>query len=105
VEHPLFSVKDSLVPRAVVNVKIFKEENLQRLEEVINKWIEETHNLVVCPGPFTREDSSSSVVITYVPAGKNHDPNRPQEVASPSRLVAKNGKDKSAKESDGGRIA
>lgn len=104
-EHPLFSVKDSLVPRGVVNVKIFEEDNLQSLEEVINKWINETHSLVVCPGPFTQEDSSSSVVITYVPAGNNHDPNRPQEVANPSGLAAKNSKDKSAKESDGGRIA
>jgi len=104
-EHPIFSVKDSLVPRAVVNVKIFKADNLQQLEEAINKWVEETHNLVVCPGPFNQEDSSSSVVITYVSAGKNHDPTRAKEVAQSSGFVSKNGTYKSAKESDGGRIA
>lgn len=104
-DYPLFSVKDSLVPTAVVNVKIFEAETADGLEELINKWVNDTQNLVVCPGPVTQRDSSSSVVITYVSSGENSDPVRQQQVVEAPVFPTKNGRRSSSVESDGSRIA
>ena len=103
--HPIFSVKESLVPTAVVNVKIFEAETADGLEELINKWVNDTQNLVVCPGPVTQRESLSSVVITYVSSGENNDPSRKQQMVEAPVFTTKRGRKTSASESDGGRIA
>jgi hypothetical protein len=104
-DYPLFSVKESLVPTAVVNVKIFEAETADGLEEIINKWVNDTQNLVVCPGPVTQRDSLSSVVITYVSSGENNDPNRQRKVVEAPVFAAKTSRATSSTESDGGRHA
>ena len=65
----------------------------------------DTQNLVVCPGPVTQQGSLSSVVITYVSSGENHDPNGKQQVVKATNFPAPAGRGKSSNESDGGRVA
>ena len=100
-DYPLISVKESLVPTAVVNVKVFEAETLQELERLINDWVASTQNLVVCPGPLTQEHNSSSVIITYVSVGDNNDPARPEQMAKSFNVSTENYRNVSAKESDG----
>ena len=106
-DYPLVSVQESLVPTAVVNVKLFEADTQEALEELINQWVADTQNLVVCPGPVSIKDDVSSVAITYVAAGKNDDPNnrRPPKMAKPPFGSTRSSGKLSAKESDGGRIA
>ena len=106
--YPLISVQDLLVPTAVVKVKVFEAPTRDELEDLINTWVESTQNLVVCPGPMSTVDRSSSVVITYVAAGENNDPDsktKPPEMADTSSRTSSKGSRSTAKESDGGRIA
>lgn len=101
-EYPLISVKDSLVPTAVVHVKVFEAETVKKLEENINEWVSTTQNLVVCPGPLTQNESASTAIITYVSAGENHDPVRSKQVGQPNRSISKERRNVSSAESDGG---
>lgn len=105
--YPLISVQDSLVPTAVVKVEIFEASTHEELAELINKWVKDTQNLVVCPGPVSRDDETSRMAVTYVSSGRNDDPEnrRPPKVEQPSSDATSNGRKFSAKESDGGRIA
>ena len=104
-DYPLISVRESLVPTAVVNVKVFEAKTLQELEQSINEWVASTQNLVVCPGPLTREDNLSSVIITYVSVGDNHDPARAGQMAKSFNVSTENHRNVSAKESDGSSIS
>ena len=106
-DYPLISVRESLVPTAVVSVKIFESVEGEELEEAVNKWVEETQNLVVCPGPVTNKDGVSSIAITYVASGRNDDPNKRSapKVAHPSGVPSGGSGRHTTKESDGGRLA
>ena len=100
-EYPLISVKNALVPTAIVHVKVFEAETTRKLEEIINEWVLATQNLVVCPGPLTQNEGASTAIITYVLAGENHDPVRSKQVEQIHRVVPKKRSNVSSTESDG----
>jgi len=102
-EHPIFSVREELVPGALVQVKLFEGKTAADLEVAINKWVVETQNLVVCPGPLSSSEGSAQMSVTYVKANSNHDPERTRKMAEAPRLDASAGN--SRLRSDGGRIA
>ena len=104
-EHPLISVKDSLVPTAIVHVKVFEAETIQKLEEIINEWVISTQNLVVCPGPLTQNEGASAAMVTYVLAGGNSDPGRSKQVEQVRHIVPKKRNSVSSIESDGSRFS
>jgi hypothetical protein len=104
-EHPIFSVREELVPQALVSVKVFEASTSGEVEALINSWIVETQNLVVCPGPVSSASGKSIVAITYVEANKNNDPEKEREVGKTPRLDAQPSGGVSNFESDGGRIA
>ena len=91
-DYPLISVRESLVPTAVVSVKIFESVEGEELEEAVNKWVEE---------------GVSSIAITYVASGRNDDPNKRSapKVAHPSGVPSGGSGRHTTKESDGGRLA
>jgi len=105
VEHPLVSVRDSLVPTAVVQVKAFQAPTTAKLERAINEWVAETQNLVVCPGPLTQTGREATVIVTYVSAGENRDSVRSGEMEHSNVDVSKKRSNVSSAESDGFRIA
>ena len=104
-EHPIFSVREELVPQAVVSVKVFEGATSAEVEEAINKWISETQNLVVCPGPLSAGAGSARIAITYVKANVNNDPERRRKMAEAPKLDAASSGKRARGESDGGRIA
>jgi|TARA_R110000824_G_scaffold82768_15_gene207516 hypothetical protein len=105
VEHPIFSVREELVPHAVVNLKVFEGDTTEEIESAINEWVKKTQNLVVCPGPLSVGMGRSSMAVTYVRANINGDPERKREVDNTPTLDAKPDVRRSGLESDGGRIA
>ena len=82
-EHPLASVRPTLVPDSLVNVKVFEADSPDGVEAKINAWVVETQNLVVCPGPVHWTGSVATVALTYVEARSNDDPERRQMVEAP----------------------
>ena len=104
-EHPVVSVRNSLVPMAVVQVKAFEAPTTKKLEEVINEWVAKTQNLVVCPGPLTQTDHSATAIVTYVSVGENRDSIGSKQVERTSIAVPKNRSNSIPNESDGSRIA
>lgn len=104
-EHPIFSVREELVPQAVVSVKVFEGATSTEVEEAINQWVSETQNLVVCPGPLSTGDGLARIAITYVKANANNDPERRRKMAEAPELDAKSSGKRPRNESDGGRIA
>ena len=103
-EYPLISVKNSLVPTAIVHVKVFEAETIQKLEKIINEWVSTTQNLVVCPGPLTQNEGASTAIITYVSVGENCDPTRSKQVEQSNRVITKKRSNVSSAESDGTRF-
>lgn len=104
-EHPLVSVRSSLVPTSVVKVKVFESSTTVKLEEAINEWVADTQNLVVCPGPLTQTGHAATVVVTYVSAGENRDSVRSKQVEHSNVNVPKERSNVSSAESDGSYIA
>ena len=104
-DHPIVSVRNSLVPTAVVQVKAFQAPTTEKLEEVINKWVAETQNLIVCPGPLTQTGREATAIVTYVSAGENRDSVRSGKMEHANVDVSKKRSNVSSAESDGFRIA
>jgi hypothetical protein len=104
-EHPVFSVREELVPQALVNVKVFEGKTSVEVEEAINVWISETQNLVVCPGPLSTGEGGARMAVTYVKANINNDPERRRKMEESPKLDAVSDSDRFRGESDGGRIA
>lgn len=102
-EHPIFSVREELVPSAVVSVKVFEGKNSTEVEEAINTWVIETQNLVVCPGPLSTDAGKAFIAITYVEANNNGDPQRKREMVKTPTLDARPDSRRLGRESDGGR--
>ena len=71
-EHPLYSVRETLVPSALVSVKVFSANTEDSLELEVASWVAKTQNLVVCPGPVNYEALSKRFILalTYVAAVK-----------------------------------
>jgi len=82
-EHPLASVRHTLVPDTLVNVKVFEGDSTDNVEAKINEWVGSTQNLVVCPGPVYWTGTVATVAITYVEARSNGDPEGRQMVEAP----------------------
>lgn len=104
-EHPIFSVREELVPRALVNVKVFEGKTSVEVEAAVNAWISETQNLVVCPGPLSTEEGGARMAVTYVEAKDNNDPERRRKMEQSPKLNAVPSSNRFRGESDGGRIA
>ncbi len=102
-EHPLYSVRETLVPSALVSVKVFHANTADSLELAVDSWVAKTQNLVVCPGPVNYEALSGNFVLalTYVAAVKNNE-NRQQKTVGKAVTNTSRGVEKlSAFESDG----
>lgn len=99
-EHPLPSIRNSLVPTALVKLKVFESDSIASVEHKINAWVNETQNLVVCPGPVHWTGAAATVAITYVKATDNGDPERRQMVEAP-KPTTESGSRSSRFESDG----
>lgn len=66
-EMPIASLRQFLIPDAVVLVKLFSAADMSSLEKVINDWVGSTFNLVAMPGPVTvMPDGRLSMAVTYV---------------------------------------
>ena len=44
-----FGIREELVPKSIVSVKLFEGKTSAEVEKAINEWIVTTQNLVVCP--------------------------------------------------------
>lgn len=104
-EHPVISVRDSLVPSSTVKVKAFEASTTVKLEEDINTWVQDTQNLIVCPGPLTQTGHTATVVVTYVSAGENRDSVRSGKMEYSNGNASKERGNLASIESDGSRIA
>jgi hypothetical protein len=100
-----FSVREELVPKAIVSVKLFEGRTSADIEEAINKWIMTTQNLVVCPGPLSTGVDKAVMAVTYVEANNNVDPQRKRKVVETPKPDAGVHSGRLGLESDGGRIA
>ncbi len=102
-EHPIYSVRESLVPSALVSVKVFKANTKDSLEKEIAAWVDRTQSLVVCPGPVHYDESRSQVTLalTYVAAAKNNENRQQRTVGKTPTVTTRGTKKLSAFESDG----
>ena len=86
-EHPIYSVRESLVPGALVSVKVFKAQTEDSLEQEISSWVSKTQNLIVCPGPVYYDNGQKKVTmaLTYVSSGKDNEKRQQRSLgAAPS---------------------
>jgi hypothetical protein len=102
-EHPLYSVRETLVPSALVSVKVFSANTEDSLELEVASWIAKTQNLVVCPGPVNYEALSKRFILalTYVAAVKNNENRQQKTVGKVITDTSRGVKKLSAFESDG----
>jgi len=102
-EHPLYSVRETLVPSALVSVKVFSASTEDSLELEVASWVDKTQNLVVCPGPVSYEELSGRFILalTYVAAVKNNENRQQKTVGKAVTNTSRGAKKLTAFESDG----
>lgn len=66
VEFPIQSLRQFLMPDQVVLFKTFKAESIQELDNIINKWVDETKNIIAIPGVMTLLNNQYHLSLTYV---------------------------------------
>lgn len=71
-EFPLPSLRQFLTPDTTVKVKTFKASSLDGLDEDINRWVQETKNIIAVVGPVSQLPSGIDpwhvMSVTYLPA-------------------------------------
>lgn len=67
---PISSLRQFLLPSQILAVKVFEAATVEGLETEVNRWLDETKNIVVVCGPIHRADAAASLSmpVTYVPA-------------------------------------
>lgn len=66
VEFPIQSLRQFLMPDQVVLLKTFVADSTQELDNLINKWVDETKNIIAIPGVMTLLNNKYHLSLTYV---------------------------------------
>lgn len=75
-EFPIQSLRDFLVPDALLQVKLFEAKSLAELDSLINAWILKSKGIVVTVSPAVKTSVSGNpdvnanytISLTYLPA-------------------------------------
>lgn len=69
---PITSLRDLLVPTAVLRLKTFEADTVQELDSLVNDWISESQAIVVAISPISQmtylNDTKHVIAVTYLPA-------------------------------------
>jgi hypothetical protein len=66
VEFPIQSLRQFLMPDQVVLLKTFEAGTIQELDNLINKWVSETKNIIAIPGALIQQNNKCYLSLTYV---------------------------------------
>ena len=88
-DHPFPSVKDSLLPGTLTDVKIFASQvGIEDLEQQCARWVRETGNLIVVPGPpIVAVGGWYTVSVTYVKSKESLDGQEEAVTPGPVRIA------------------
>lgn len=68
-EFPISSLREFLLPSQLVGVRMFEADNLQALDDKVNRWIFDTKSIVAIPSSISRTaDGNYMIAISFVPA-------------------------------------
>lgn len=71
-EFPITSLRDLLVPTAVLRLKTFEAESVTELDPLVNKWVDESQGIIVAISPVTQMTYMSrtvyAIAVTYLPS-------------------------------------
>ena len=71
-EFPITSLRDLLVPTAVLRLKTFEAESVTELDPLVNKWVDESQGIIVAISPVTQmtymDRTVYAIAVTYLPA-------------------------------------
>lgn len=68
---PFETLRQVLVPDTLVYVTAFDAADVPALMEKVNKWVDETMNIIVIAGPISRlSPNELSIAVSYVTANK-----------------------------------
>lgn len=75
-EFPIQSLRDFLIPDAILKVKLFEARNLEELDALINSWVSESKSIVATVSPAIKTvgdmgfglQTSYTISLTYLPA-------------------------------------
>ena len=67
-DFPIGSLRNSLLPAQLTQVKIFQAHSCDELESLIATWVQETQSIIAVPGPLTMVEDCVVISVTYVPA-------------------------------------
>lgn len=67
-DFPIGSLRQALLPAQLTQVHIFRASSEPELIMTIERWVVATQNIVVMPGPVTRDGIEIVMPVTYVPA-------------------------------------
>ena len=70
-EFPIQSLRDFLIPDAILKVKVFEANDLLELERAVNDWILQSKAIVATVSPAIKaitSNDSYTLSLTYLPA-------------------------------------